>query len=457
MRVEIRSPGGRRGEARLRLGGLATAIVALTASCMPMKPDLFALYGSRIKSERVPVIVVHGILGARLRDSRSERWPGSFWRLLFEDYSDLSLPIDAVTLEPQDDGLRATGFVDSAGGRDFYRELLRTLAGPGGYRISGARPTLYPFYYDWRRSNVENAARLDELIERIRREHGSPELRVDIVAHSMGGLLVRYYERFGGVDVIDDDPPQITGAGGHKLRRIVLVGTPNFGSITGLQRALMGERIGLGMIGPEVGATWPSMYELLPNPDRDWMIDIHGERIDRDLFDIGTWRFYGWSIFDPEIRARVRRRFRDDAAASSYLATIERYMEHQLARARRFHRAISMRQEECVPRYIVFGGACILTAARCLVEVIDGHTHIRLHPSLIARPIAGVDYARLMLEPGDGRVTKASALARASLDPTSNRPGTFPLAYSIFLCREHSDLPGDITFRDNLLNILVGQ
>ncbi len=211
------------------------------------------------------------------------------------------------------------------------------------------------------------------------------------------------------------------------------------------------------MIHPEVSATWPSMYELLPNPDRDWMIDIHGERIDRDLFDIATWRLYGWSIFDPEVLTRVRRRFRDDAQAASHLATLERYMERQLARARRFHRAISTQQEECIPRYIVFGGSCILTAARCLIEELGGRTHVRLHPSQIAHPMAGVDYARLMLEPGDARVTKASALGRASLDPTASRPGTFPLAYSIFLCREHSDLPGDITFRDNLLNILIGQ
>ena len=157
------------------------------------------------------------------------------------------------------------------------------------------------------------------------------------------------------------------------------------------------------------------------------------------------------------MRARVRRRFSDDAQAAAHLAALEDFMEHQFVRARRFHRAISMPQEECIPRYIVFGGSCILTAARCLIEEIDGRTHVRLHPSQIAHPIGGVDYTRLMLEPGDSRVTKASALGRASLDPTASRPGTFPLSYSIFLCREHSDLPGDITFRDNLLNILIGQ
>ncbi len=240
MRGEPLALAGRREVAGSRLRWLSAAIVALAAGCTPVQPDLFALYGSRIESERVPVVVVHGILGARLRDARSERWPGSLWRLFFDDYSDLRLSIDPVTLEPRDDDLRPVGFFDFAGGRDFYRRLLQTLAGPGGYRTGGARPTLYPFYYDWRRSNVESAAWLDDLIERIRREHGNPGLRVHIVAHSMGGLLVRYYERFGRVDVIDDDSPRITGEGGRKLRRIVLVGTPNFGSITGLQRALDG-------------------------------------------------------------------------------------------------------------------------------------------------------------------------------------------------------------------------
>jgi hypothetical protein len=80
-----------------------------------------------------------------------------------------------------------------------------------------------------------------------------------------------------------------------------------------------------------------------------------------------------------------------------------------------------------------------------------------LLPSAISAPEPGVDYSRLMLEPGDGEVTKPSLLARQSLDPTVSRSDDvfFPLAYAFFLCVDHERLTGNINFQDNLLNVLL--
>jgi hypothetical protein len=89
------------------------------------------------------------------------------------------------------------------------------------------------------------------------------------------------------------------------------------------------------------------------------------------------------------------------------------------------------------------------------LENVGGQIMIRLDPDEIHERIPGVDYEALMLEPGDGRVTKASLLARDSLSPDARQPGFFPIAYAVFICRSHADLPSDITFRDNLLNILL--
>jgi hypothetical protein len=73
----------------------------------------------------------------------------------------------------------------------------------------------------------------------------------------------------------------------------------------------------------------------------------------------------------------------------------------------------------------------------------------------IDQQLRGLPLSALMLEPGDGRVTKASLLARDSLAPDATQPGFFPIAYTVFICRSHADLPSDVTFRDNLLNILL--
>ncbi len=56
-------------------------------------------------------------------------------------------------------------------------------------------------------------------------------------------------------------------------------------------------------------------------------------------------------------------------------------------------------------------------------------------------------------------MTKPSLLARNSLDPSAptNNDGAFPIAYAVFLCESHGRLTTNITFQDNLLNILLSQ
>jgi len=65
-------------------------------------------------------------------------------------------------------------------------------------------------------------------------------------------------------------------------------------------------------------------------------------------------------------------------------------------------------------------------------------------------------YENLMLEPGDGRVTKPSLFAREALDPAvpRHRYSFFPMDHSILLCESHNSLTGNISFQNNLLNIL---
>ena len=454
----------RRGS--FRLAALLVVGALLGGGCRSSQPDLTALYADAAGVERPPVVVVHGVLGARLLRAEDGRevWPGGLWRLMTHDYADLALPIDPETLEPSPDGIEAYSFFDRAAGADFYGELLTTLNGPGGYVAddSGAQVgTSYQFFYDWRQDLVATAARLDAFIDGIRLRHDDPNLKVDIVAHSMGGLVVRYFIRYGSADVLDDPHPVPTLAGDAKVRKVVLLATPNFGSISGLQRSLIGARVGLASIDPEVGATWPSMYQLLPSPDRDWMIDNRGLRMDRDLYDVSTWRDWQWSAFDQKAQKRIARRLRKRGSSESEIANdlevLERYFDKHLGRARRFHRALSTPLPSCAVRYVVFGGDCIQTPSHCLLETIDGEVRIRLHPNEVVNRLPGVDYSRLMLAPGDGRVTKASALGRNRMlfgvDADDNE--AFPLAYAVFLCQGHSDLPGDPTFRDNLLNTLL--
>jgi len=184
-----------------------------------------------------------------------------------------------------------------------------------------------------------------------------------------------------------------------------------------------------------------------------------GARDERNLYDLATWRDFQWSIFSPSIRKNIRARYGSKEKGDRYIALLERYFAKRLRRGRDFYRAISIPMKKTTVRYIVFGGDCELTPARCLIEEVNGWVMIRLDPDDVVNRVEGVDYAKLMLEPGDGRVTKPSLLARNALDPSvgGGRDDVFPLAYSLFLCEEHSKLPGNINFQDNLLNVLLLQ
>jgi triacylglycerol esterase/lipase EstA (alpha/beta hydrolase family) len=81
------------------------------------------------------------------------------------------------------------------------------------------------------------AARLDAVIDRLRRARREPGLRVNLVAHSAGGLVVRHFIRFGAHDVLDQPLGEVQSsfAGAGKVRRVTLIATPNNGSELGLR------------------------------------------------------------------------------------------------------------------------------------------------------------------------------------------------------------------------------
>lgn len=440
---------------------------ALLVSCEglnPLRPDLRRLYEfDSPAGMQPPVIVIPGILGSRLRDrvSQQEVWPGSTAHLLFGGKDDLALRIDPKTLEPLDDGIEAAGLFEGVLNKDFYGEIIHTLEQYGRYQPGvigqpqdGRSRRYYVFAYDWRQDNVVTARKLDALIEQIRRDYHAPKLKVDIVAHSMGGLATRYFLRYGTVDVLERNDFPVNLKGAEKLRTVILLGTPNLGSAQSLHGFLQGTDVGFSRIPTEVLATMPSIYELFPHPINNWLVKSDGQPLDRDLFDVEIWRRFEWSVFDPVVGAEFKKE-----RGTAELDVLQRYFEKRLERARRFVWALTVPLPKTPVKLVVFGGDCTLTPARLLVEEDNGDSVVRLYPDEIRNKVSGVDYSRLMLEPGDGAVTKPSLLARENLDPAAPRSNAlfFPLAYSFFLCEQHDKLTGNINFQDNLLNVLLSR
>lgn len=446
----------RRRVAWFAVASCATFLVA----CATADPAIEQLYPAHSANrERVPVILIPGLLGSRLArtDNGQELWPGSTRKLLTSGYEDLALRIDPETLEPIDDGLVASGLFDGAVGLDFYRRIVMQLGEAGGYRLSRPgskvvqqKARLYLFAYDWRQDNVVSVRKLDELIEQIRRDYDDPTLRVDVIAHSMGGLIVRYYERYGTVDVLGGNSFPVTGLGLSKLRRIVLLGTPNQGAVTALHKFLNGYRVGISALPTEGVATMPSTFQLFPHPLVDWVVNINGQPLNFDVFDVGFWRRYEWSIFDQ----RVRRRISQDPDNWPAPEVFERWFEKRLERARRFVWSL-MVPAGTVPMIepLLLGADCVPTPRRLVFENIGGQSVARLQPEQIVNPMPGVDYETLMFAPGDGSVTKSSLLSRQDLSPTVPRNEQEGLGAhrELFVCAGHDEL----TSNDKLLGSLI--
>jgi pimeloyl-ACP methyl ester carboxylesterase len=83
--------------------------------------------------------------------------------------------------------------------KDIYGSFLADLARNGNYKemigcspnYSGEKPSLFVFPYDWRLSNINSSEKLSDLVNCIQQIH--PGKRVNILTHSMGGLVARRY------------------------------------------------------------------------------------------------------------------------------------------------------------------------------------------------------------------------------------------------------------------------
>jgi pimeloyl-ACP methyl ester carboxylesterase len=442
------------------------ALASGCASVTRRRPPLADLYAHTGNHDQPPLIVIPGAFGSRLLDTRTGReiWPKSSAKLLFSSYKGLEVEIDEATLDPVTGSVQPYRVFREGLGRDFYGQILNTLEGAGGYQrrqpgepVEPKQRNYYVYLYDWRLDNVTAVAGLHELIERIRFDYEDPGLQVDILAHSNGGLLARYYARYGAIDHLDTAHATPSHAGAPAIRRLLLVGTPNLGSMQPVLSHVRGEEIGLRKIPAEVVATTSGAPQLMPHPAIPWLVDRRGDAIARDVFDLETWREYQWSIFDPNVRERTVRRKGGGAAGRRYLEILEAYLGKHLARGRNFMLLMSSASSGQDVKPFVFGGDCDATVARLVVEEVRGKMVARERPESILNPVTGVDYQDLIHDPGDSVVTRNSLLGRCETEllPGFSPLRPMPISHSVFLCEQHQLLTGNATFQNNLLHTLL--
>jgi hypothetical protein len=447
--------------------GFIAAGLGLAGCARFDRPSLPWLYRTTQENiDQPPLIVIPGAFGSSLRDQRSGReiWPGSSGNLLASNYTNLELEIDPATLRPVTREVQAYDIFEQGLGRDFYGHVLQTLQGAGGYARCGAceqphpaRRNFYVYSYDFRLDNVTAVRGLHEMIERIRSYYGNPRQAFDILAHSNGGLIARYYARYGTAELPESGPFTPTYAGAAAIRRLLQVGTPNLGTIQPVLSFVRGEEIGLRRIPPEVMATCQAPPQVMPHPAIPWLVDTAGAAPSLRLHDLSTWAELRQGVFDPDVAGRVIARHGGGAAGRSYLALLREYVARQLHFGRRFAESLSLPGGPQDVQPYVFGGDCAPTLARLVVEPDNEGYRLRESVREIAHPVPGIDYEPLMFEPGDTVVTRSSLLGRRTLNVAAPREEveSMRVTHSVFLCERHQSLTGNPSFQDNLLNALL--
>ena len=460
-------------------GLMAFLLILAGCSTPPKAPDLGGIYNNLAQHEdpyRNPVILIPGLLGSKLVEPDSDTivW-GEFGTGTLNPNKPEGARLFGLPMQPGrnlyelKDSVKPAGTLDRVvvnfGGypieQNTYAYILGIL-GVGGYRDQQLHEaglvdwgdehfTCFQFAYDWRRDLVESAKRLDRFInekkryvqEQIAIRFGlkDHDVKFDIVAHSMGGLVARYYLRYGAQDLPPDGSlPEPTWAGARNVDNLIMVGTPNAGSIQSLQVLVEGFKpaVLLPRYPAAVLGTMPAVYTLLPRSRHHPLLDADNQPVD-DIYDPALWIKHSWGLANPDQDSVLQMLLPDSADAAQRRQIALDHLKKCLRRARQFTEAMDRPAQTPagLKYYLVVGDS----------EDTDKTARINSDSSLTI----------VEKGPGDGTVLRSSALLDERLADTQNLRLVSPIPWTdvMFLFSSHRNITNDPFFTDNLLYILL--
>jgi hypothetical protein len=371
---------------------------------------------------RNPLIVIHGFQGSRLKNTKTGQniwgeFKGSDILLNnSEKLKQLSHPMKkGVKIDELSDNIVPDGIMKKVKITCFgvtieaiaYDSLINTLI-YGGYQPESLPlakgkhfNSLFEFAYDWRRDLPYNARVLDKYIKEkaiyIQKQYEKLydikdfDVQFDIIAHSMGGLLARYYLRYGAANLPEDGSlPEITWAGGKHIDTVIIAGTPNAGYLDTFLELLNG--IELLNFPPAALGTLPTYYQMLPAPSTESIL-YNGSNSQVDIFNPRLWDEMKWGLMNPKEDETLKILLPDVKTKEERKSVAFDHLTKCLNRAKQFIAAMKVKASppDDVKLKLIFGHA-IKTSRRAYVDKIKGN-------------ISKIEYAL-----GDGKVLSTSAL-----------------------------------------------
>jgi len=444
-----------------------------------------------------PVIIIPGLEGTEIiQKDGTHAW----FSVHRGSGDDLRLPVQSPVLSRNRDSLRAGDIIRKVDVKllpdiEVYQGVVDALESKGYTEASWANPKasdcFYVFAYDWRRDNVENAQLLMQRMLAVKSRLRRPQLKFDIIAHSMGGLIARYAAMYGSADLPSGEPVP-TWAGAAHINKLMMFGTPNQGAFAAFNALLNGEPILASRKLPFIDDfraedvfTEPSVYQLLPHQATARFLGDDLKPITVDLYDPNTWYNYKWgAISDPKFLSKLKdapalaktdsdikpkpftKGNLDDRLISQTTSTqAKAFFAAALLRARRFATALdATSKKQPIPIYI-YGGNCAETVDGAIVlkggkegeweTVVDA----RDIKTAAGRALKKDDIRNAIYSLGDGRVTQQSLVdANKPLEANAKIEffgQSYPVASSFFTCGTHTKLFLEKPIQDSFLSALV--
>lgn len=230
-----------------------------------------------------PTIVVPGVTASYLEDAYPLP-PERVWSVLTKEYERVALHPDDLRYEAAEPARVLPGQIFEVAYKELVEELRHNL------RIKEDQPVpVFPFAYDWRQSLeatdrqleafiVEVVART-KLLRHYDKEGYADAPKVNLVGHSMGGLIIAgYLWRMGKA---------------HPVHKVATLATPFQGSYEAVIKVTTGTA-NLGGSPPssrerEAARLTPALYQLLPSFEHAVDVD-DGSDLPTSLFDPGLWQ-----------------------------------------------------------------------------------------------------------------------------------------------------------------------
>ncbi len=210
-----------------------------------------------------PVLLVPGIMGSYLYNQAGEEvWPAVSQTIL--DPWDLHLNKLALPTDGKPTGnylMRTSDIIRKILINDYFQGLINELE-DNGYTEG---ENLFVFPYDWRlnidwlagSSTPEGVDNLKDTIMAVKQQTGAD--KIDIIAHSLGGLVVKRYLQLFGTTSID---------------QFIDIATPHLGAPKAFKILMYGDNLNFEILKIfnlnekrvfEISQNMPAVYQLLPS------------------------------------------------------------------------------------------------------------------------------------------------------------------------------------------------